>query len=302
MQIIENYQIKNDTTFRIGGIVSKVALPETCDELIELLKSKEYELIFGNCSNTLFSSEKINKNIILTKNFNEYSFNETTLQVSCGTKGPIIAKECQSRGLSGLEFIIGFPGSFGGMIHMNSSAHNQSISDTFVSARIFDLETNQIKIFNKEDMKFEYRNSILNNENLILIDAIFELREGIQEEINRTIEHNLEFRKQHQPSLKYGNGGSTFKNPKNDSAGRLLDECGMKGQTQGGAKVFEGHANFVLNFYNATSLDIITLISRMQLAVKEKFEIKLMPEIKYIGDKGTKEYKLWEMITKENTH
>ncbi|MBE7705215.1 MAG: UDP-N-acetylmuramate dehydrogenase [Cyanobacteria bacterium SIG29] len=302
MQIIENYQIKNDTTFRIGGTVSKVALPETCDELIELLKSKEYELIFGNCSNTLFSSEKINKNIILTKNLNEFSFNGTTLKVSCGTKGPIIAKECQARGLTGLEFLIGFPGSFGGMIHMNSSAHNQSISDTFVSARIFDLETNEIKTYYKKDMNFEYRNSILNNENLILIDAIFELKEGIQEEINSTIEHNLEFRKQHQPSLKYGNGGSTFKNPKNDSAGRLLDECGMKGQTQGGAKVFEGHANFVLNFYNATSLDIITLIYRMQIAVKEKFEIKLMPEIKYIGDKGTKEYRLWEMITKENTH
>ena len=301
MQIIENYSIKNDSTFRIGGTVKKVALPENVEELIQLLKTDDFELVLGNCSNVLFSSEKINKNIILTKKVSDYRIEGNKIYVSAGTRGPIVAKECQKLGLTGFEFLVGFPGSFGGMIFMNASAHNQAIADTFVSARVFNIKTKEIKTLSKEQMNFHYRKSAISSGNFIVLDAIFELKNGNQEQIDEIIKRNIEFRKNRQPSLKLGNAGSTFKNPENDSAGRLLDLCEMKGQKEGGAMVFENHANFVVNYNNATSLDVLTLMYKMYSKVKEKYRIELKPEIKYIGDKGTKEYRLWELISKENT-
>ena len=301
MQIIENYSIKNDSTFRIGGAIKKVALPNSVEELITLLKSEEYELVLGNCSNVLFSSDFINKNIILTKNISKYKIDETKVFVCAGTRGPIVAKECQKLGLTGFEFLVGFPGSFGGMIYMNASAHNQAIADTFISARVFNLRTKEVETLSKEEMNFEYRKTKVSSGKYIVLDAIFELNKGNQEKIDEIIERNIEFRKNRQPSLKYGNAGSTFKNPENDSAGRLLDLCEFKGQKEGGAMVFENHANFVINIDNATSLDVLTLMHKMYSKVKEKYRIELQPEIKYIGDRGTNEYKLWEQITQENT-
>ena len=300
MQIIENYEIKNDSTFRIGGTIKRVALPDTIAELVELLKSDEYELVLGNCSNVLFSSDYIDKKIILTKNISEYKFEGRKIYVSAGTRGPIVAKECQKRELTGFEFLVGFPGSFGGMIYMNASAHNQAIADTFISARAYNIKTKEIETFNKEKMKFEYRKSAISNGNYIILDAIFELNIGNKEQIDEIIRRNIEFRKNRQPSLKQGNAGSTFKNPENDSAGRLLDLCEMKGVKEGGAMVFENHANFVVNNNNATSLDVLTLMYKMYSKVREKYRIILEPEIKYIGDKGTQEYKLWELMTEEN--
>lgn len=297
MQIIENYLIKNDSTFKIGGVVSKVALPDNSEELIELLMTEKYDMVLGNCSNVLFSSEKINKNIILTKNIKDFSINNNIVKVSCGTRGPVVAKECQKNGLTGFEFLIGFPGSFGGMIYMNASAHNQFISDCFINARVFDLNNKKLITLKKDEMEFGYRTSILNKKNYILIDAMFELKKGEQKFIDEIIERNITFRKNRQPSLTFGNAGSTFKNPENDSAGRLLDLCELKGEKCGDAMVFEKHANFIINTKNATSLDVLTLMYKMYSKVREKYRIMLEPEIKYIGDKGTQEYKLWETIT-----
>lgn len=301
VEIFENYEIKNESTFRIGGKVKKVAFPSSVDELVELLKLDEYEIVLGNCSNVLFCSSFIDKNIIITKNVKEYSFDGNRIYVSCGVRGPLMSREAQKLGLSGFEFLIGFPGSFGGMICMNASAHNQAISDSFVSARVFDLTDKTIKTFSKDEMKLEYRKSILSNGRYVLLDAVFELINSSPEKIDELMQRNIEFRKTRQPSLSCGNAGSTFKNPENDSAGRLLDLCEMKGVKQGGAMVFENHANFVLNFNQASSLDVLTLMYKMYSKVREKYTIELRPEIKYIGDMGTEEYKLWQIMT-ENTH
>ncbi len=297
MKIFENYEIKKESTFKIGGTVSKAAFPDTTEELISLLDTGEYDIILGSCSNVLFSSNHINKNIIITKNIKEYRFNEKELYAECGVKGPVISKECENRGLSGFEFLIGFPGSVGGMVCMNASAHNQSISDKFVSARVYDLKNKKVLRLSKSEMMFEYRKSIISGGNFIVLDSEFELEEGNIEQIKEIMNRNIEFRKTRQPSLTYGNAGSVFKNPLNDSAGRLLDLCGLRGEKEGGAAVFENHANFILNFENATSLDVLTLMYKMYSKVREKYTIELIPEIKYIGDKGTKEYKLWEIMT-----
>ncbi len=297
IKVFENYEIKNETSFKIGGIVKKAAFPASIDEFINLLKKNDYDIVLGNCSNVLFCSEKIDKNIIITKNLKNYSFDNNKLYVECGVRGPLISKECADRNLTGFEFLIGFPGSFGGMISMNASAHNSSISDFFVSARVYDNINKQIITLYKNDMHFEYRKSIISEGRYILLDAVFELKYGESEKIQEIMSRNIEFRKNRQPSLKYGNAGSVFKNPPNDSAGRLLDLCEMKGIRQGGAMVFEKHANFILNYDNALSEDVLTLMYKMYSAVREKYTIKLEPEIKYIGNEKSKEYKLWEIMT-----
>ena len=174
VEIFENYEIKNESTFRIGGKVKKAAFPSSIEELVELLKTDEYDLVLGNCSNILFSSDFIDKNIIITKNISQYCFQGNKLFLTCGVKGPIISKEAQKLGLSGLEFMVGFPGSMGGIVCMNASAHNQAISDVFVSANVFDLNDKTIKEFSKEQMNFEYRKSILSCGKYILLDAVLE--------------------------------------------------------------------------------------------------------------------------------
>ncbi len=300
-EVFKNYNIKNESTFKIGGTVKEVVFPESVDELLSLLEKNEYDYVLGNCSNILFSSEFINKKIIITKRIKEFSINERIIKVSAGTLGTEVSKECLKKNLTGFEFMIGFPGSFGGMIYMNASAHNQAISDTFISARVYDKDSKTILTLNKNDMNFKYRHSILCEKNYILLEAKFELNFGEYEKINDTMQRNIEFRKSKQASLKYPNAGSIFKNPENDSAGRLLDLCEMKGQKEGGAMVFENHANFIINYDNATSSDVITLMYKMYSKVRENYRIDIRPEIKYIGETGAEEYKLWEIMNSENT-
>ena len=114
------------------------------------------------------------------------------------------------------------------------------------------------------------------------------------------MQRNLEFRKQRQPSLSLPNCGSVFKNPPNDSAGRLLDLAGAKELTEGGAKVWEDHANFIINYDNADSKDVLNLMHKMYNMVKNKYTIELKPEIKFIGIKEAEEQKIWQTITGEN--
>ncbi|MBQ4122312.1 UDP-N-acetylmuramate dehydrogenase [bacterium] len=300
VEIYENYEVKKHSTFKIGGKVKKVAFPETIEELISLISTNEYHHVIGNCSNILFSSNDINKKIIFTEKINGYFINGCSVIVSCGTKGPIVASECAKKNLSGFEFLIGFPGSFGGMIYMNASAHNQAIADTFVCANLYNQNNKTIIHLNKEEMHFKYRNSIAQENGYIVLDAQFELKKGETEQIQEIMKRNVEFRKTRQPSLTYPNAGSIFKNPENDSAGRLLDLCELKGTVEGGAMVFQNHANFIVNKDNATSTDVLTLMYKMYSKVREKYRIELIPEIKYIGNERTEEYKLWKIMT-ENT-
>lgn len=295
MKIFENYNIKNDTTFRIGGNVKRVAFPESIDELISV--ANDYDIVLGNCSNVLFSSEYIDKSIIITKLIDKISINGNKIYVECGAKGPVASNEAAKNCLSGFEFLIGFPGSFGGMVCMNASAHNQSISDTFLSAKVYDVVNKSVLTLDKDDMNFEYRKSKISNGNYILLSAEFALKSDDKAAIDELMSRNIEFRKNHQPSLSYGNAGSIFKNPANDSAGRLLDLSGCKGMTEGGAKVYDKHANFIINYDNASSKDVLTLMNKMCSKVKEKYTIELRPEIKYIGDENTEEYGLWKQLT-----
>ena len=301
VECIENYDLKPHTTFKIGGFAKKVYFPKTEEELTEILteltKNDENLVVLGGCSNVLISSKGISQPVIMTSNLDKYGFEDEILTAQCGVKGGVISKEAQEKGLSGIEFMIGFPGWVGGMVYMNASAHNQSVSDIFVEAKVFDLNTKKVLTLTKEDMKFSYRKSVLQIMPYILLSAKFRLEKKDKELINDLMERNLEFRRNRQPNLKEPNVGSIFKNPAGDSAGRLLDLVGAKEFKSGGAKVWSGHANFIVNFDNATSLDVLKLIKMCYDEIYKDYMIKLIPEIKYIGDMSEKEAEIWKELS-----
>ena len=206
------------------------------------------------------------------------------------------SNEVLKHSLSGFEFMIGFPGSIGGEVYMNASAKEQAISDYLKCAKVFDLDTKEVLTLSKEELEFGYRSSICQRKNYIVLSAEFELEEKPQEEIKARMNFNLTFRKNHQPSLALPNCGSVFKNPENNSAGKLLDSVGAKNLTVGGAKVWDNHANFIINFDNATSEDILNLMLLMYNKVKEKYDIKLSPEVVYLGNNSEIEEKIWKTL------
>ena len=286
-------EVKKYTTFKIGGDAEALHFPKTVEEFVDLLKAAKNPLVLGNGSNVLVSSEGISGDVIFTTELCKIEINDGKIFAECGVKGQSLAKEAQVKSLSGFEFMIGIPGTIGGMVYMNAGAHNQQISDEFVSCCVYDVKAKKVITFKKDEMKFGYRNSVLRSGNYILLNAEFELKEDDQAKIDNIIERNIEFRKKHQPSLSMPNAGSVFKNPIGDSAGRLLDQAGVKSLSVGGAKVYEGHANFIINSADATSLDVSRLMLNMQNMVKNRYNIKLEPEVKYIGKKTKEEEQIW---------
>lgn len=276
----ENFDIKKLTSFKIGGKIAKMIFPETVDEFVQALEENKDAFVAGNLSNTLISSKGFDGVVISTSKLNYIKIEGTRVIAGAGVKGPKLSQTVAEAGLSGLEFMIGFPGSVGGEVYMNAGANGQCIADVFKSAKIYCPDKGLITL---TDLEFGYRTSICQKENYTVLEAEFELipRDGVKEKM----EENLAFRKSHQPSLALPNCGSIFKNPEGNSAGRLLDKCGVKGLEVGGVKVWENHANFIVNHNDGTSEDVINLMREMQKRVKEKFSIDLEPEIRFLGER-----------------
>lgn len=279
MLVEYDFEIKKHTSFKIGGKIAKIIFPETIDEFIQNLKEYPQAFVAGNLSNTLVSSDGYDGAVISTLRLNEIIIEGSKITAGAGVKGPKLAQTVAQKGLSGLEFMIGFPGSVGGEVYMNAGANGQCVADVLKSAKIYCPQKGLITL---TDLGFGYRTSICQKKNYIVLEAEFELtpREGVKEKM----EENLVFRKSHQPSLALPNCGSIFKNPEGYSAGKLLDECGVKGLSVGGVKVWENHANFIVNYNDGTSSDVINLMREMQKRVKEKFNIELKPEIRFLGE------------------
>lgn len=296
IEVKDNYQIKNLTTFKIGGVVEKLYFPQTQQEFIYLLKTLKKPLVFGNWSNVLISSDGIKGDVISTAKLCNFEIKGTKVTADCGVKGAMLAQKALANSICGFEFMIAFPGSVGGMVYMNAGAHSQSVSDILVSACVFDTETQEILVIEKKDLGFAYRTSVLQKKPYVLLSAEFELKKADKAQIDALMKRNLDFRKTHQPSLILPSAGSVFRNPENDSAGRLLDKAGVKEFSVGGAKVWENHANFIINADRALSIDVLELMLKMQTIVNEKYTIKLCPEIKYFGKKSQREEEICNIL------
>lgn len=299
MKCFENYELKKHTTFKIGGFAKRAFFPESIEEFTQLLGTLENPIILGGCSNVLISSRGVENPVIITTSMKNYKIIDGKITAECGVKVPLLSREVQKAGLCGFEFMVGFPGTVGGVVFMNASAHNQFISDTCTGAVVFDLDEKKVLELSKENLKFCYRHSVLCEKNYILLSADFELSQSDCGKVNELMQKNIDFRKAKQPNLALPNAGSTFKNPQNDSAGRLLELAGVKGLKSGGAQVWLGHANFIVNNDNATSKDVSHLMNKMYNIVKEKYSIELEPEIRFISGADREEDELWDMMLKK---
>ncbi len=289
-----DYDISKLTSFKIGGEIKKVYMPESVEEFVQILQKEPEAVVLGNLSNTLISSYGYDGTVIITTKMENVDITGTKITAECGIKGPKLSKIALENHLSGFEFMIGFPGSLGGNIFMNASANNQCISDKIISIKCFDGQST--KDFSKEEMEFSYRHSICMDKKLIVLSAMFELEAADEISIKNKMDEILAFRKSHQPSLALPNCGSVFKNPENNSAGKLLESAGAKNMAQGGVHVWENHANFIINDGTGTSLDVLRLMHKMSEEVEKKYQIKLIPEIRYLGGNNKEEVELCKKL------
>ncbi len=294
----QNFEIKKLSTFKIGGKIDEVFFPENIEQFVYILEKFPKIPVFGNLSNTLISTSGYSGRIILTTEMKNITIDGTKVIAECGVKGPKLAQEVCKAGLSGLEFMIGFPGSVGGEVYMNASANSQAISDNLVYVTCYSKK-NGLITYTKEEMEFGYRTSRCERDELIVLKAAFELTQKPVEKIQVQMDANLDFRRKHQPSLALPNCGSIFKNPEGNPAGRLLESVGAKEIISGGVRVWRNHSNFIVNIDKGSSLDVLNLMFEMKERVQETYNINLEPEIKFLGNKNKEETKLWKKLNKK---
>jgi len=297
-----NYSLKAFNTLRIDSIADDIYLPKSMNEIEVLLANLDNPIIVGCGSNILFSSSGIKQPVIVTKYLDKVTVNPPFIEAQAGVSTVKLANMAFELRLTGFEFLIGLPATLGGAVAMNAAANAQAISDYFVSARVYDTKEDKTLELSRDEMEFSYRNSLLkkNPGRYVLLSAKFELQQSDSYvAIKEMMDKITQKRKDTQPGLKEPNIGCAFKNPVVDgqtaSAGKLIDEAGLKGHLEGGAMVYFNHANFIINFNEATSLDYINLMREMQRLVFDKFDIMLEPEVIYIGS-DKKETELWNTL------
>ena len=192
-----------------------------------------------------------------------------------------MARRAAKAGLAGLEALAGFPSTVGGAVHMNAGSYGAEIQDVLVSARVVELDGTRRRLPTAA-LEPAYRSTILKRTGAIVTRALFELAPGDAQQLVARID---ELNAKRWASLPSGvpNAGSIFKNPPGDFAGRLLEACGLKGASEGGARVSDKHANVIVNAGGATAADVLALMARMRSAVAARFGIPLEPEIVLLG-------------------
>lgn len=286
-----NFDIKKSTSFKIGGQIARMYFPTSVEEFVDIKTKEPDAFVAGNLSNILVSSDGYDGAVICTKKMDSIKFDGNTVFAGAGVRGTKLSKLALEKELSGLEFMVAFPGSVGGEVFMNAGAHGQMIADVLKSAKVYCPEKGVIKLANA-DMEFSYRTSVCQKMPYSVLEAEFELTPSTTDKIQEKMNENLSFRQNKQPSLTLPNCGSTFRNPDGDSAGRLLDAAGVKGLVSGGVHVWKNHANFIINDGEGTSLDVLRLMDEMYSRVKEKFDIELKPEVRYLGGNNKEEVEI----------
>lgn len=275
------------TTFRIGGPADYFVMPETVEELANVLKLCREEnvpyFILGNGSNLLVGDKGFSGVVIqLYKNFDGLSIEGTKVTAKSGAMLIRVAKEAAKAGLTGLEFASGIPGTIGGAMVMNAGAYGGEMKDVVTAVTVL-TKNGDIKTLSGEEMNFRYRGSVVEEEGYIVLEAVMELAEGNLEEIQARIEELSVQRRTKQP-IEYPSAGSTFKRPEGYFAGKLIQDANLRGYQVGGAQVSEKHCGFVINAGGATAADVMQLMQDVSDRVKEQFGVTLEPEVKRIGE------------------
>jgi UDP-N-acetylmuramate dehydrogenase len=283
-KVTEECPLSEYTTFKFGGPCKAMVKVNSADSAASLLKylvenSIKYGII-GRGSNILAADEGFDGVILLFGgDFADIQVNGRQIKCQSGALLSYACARAQQSGLSGMENLFGIPGTVGGALYMNAGAYNSEIKDIIVSAEYID-ENFEIKTIKAEDMELSYRHSFFSDKKYVITSATFELSEGDPDAIKAAMNECIAKRTSKQP-LDYPSAGSTFKRPEGSYASLLIDQCGLKGMSCGGAMVSEKHAGFVINKGYATCADVLELCGKVTEIVKEKtgYVLELEPVI-----------------------
>ena len=270
----KNEPMSKHTSFKIGGNADVYIKVNNLSKLSTILKECQASdvdyMILGNGSNLLVSDEGIRGAVIrLDGDFRKITLlDDTTIFCGAGATLAYLCKFALNCGLSGLEFAWGIPGTVGGAVFMNAGAYDGEMKDVVHSVSHIS-PSGEIGRTEKENLNFGYRTSVYRSNNMIITGVTLKLKKGNPDEIRAKMDDYMSRRSTKQP-LEYPSAGSVFKRPEGNFAGALIEQCGLKGKTCGGAQVSEKHAGFIINKSNATSKDVRDLIGEIQKTVSEK--------------------------------
>ncbi|MCD6148297.1 UDP-N-acetylmuramate dehydrogenase [bacterium] len=297
----EDIPLAKFTSFNIGGRAKYFFEGNNKREIIKAVSLAKQEdlpfFILGGGSNLLVDDKGYQGLVIKIQNSGLKIQKENSnfkVAAGAGTSLSLLVSNAAENGLSGLEWTVGIPGTLGGAIYGNAGAFGKSMKDIVKEVEVFDAKDLQVKIYSLEDCRFDYRESIFKKDkNLIILSAVLELKKGEKKEIENKMKRYLSERKKKQP-MGFACAGSVFKNPsfaqtsrrfmtdRELSAGELIERCGLKGRSIGGAKISEKHANFIINLGKAKFSDVRRLIDLIKKRVRSKFGIELEEELQYL--------------------
>ena len=286
LQILEQEPMSRHTTFRVGGPVSLMALPQTAHQAeIAVRAAAEADIrpvFLGNGSNLLVPDAGCDAFVIKTTNgLCNMQVDGTQVTAESGVLLARLAVFARDHGLTGLEFAHGIPGSLGGAVTMNAGAYDGEMAQVVTEVTYLTSE-GQSETTNQFD--FSYRHSAFLDGTRMILSVKLQLQTGDVLAIRARMEELMERRKSKQP-LEWPSAGSTFKRPKGYFAAALIDQCGLKGLTVGGAQVSEKHAGFVINRGGATCADVLTLMEQVRQRVFDATGVELKPEVKLLGER-----------------
>ena len=279
----KNERLSDHISFKVGGPCPLLIEPKNENQLRDILKEIKKEnvpfAILGNGTNVLVLDEGIDKVIVkIGDEMTKLSLEgDEIISCSAGTKVVTLCKFALENSLSGLEFAYGIPGTCGGAVFMNAGAYGGEVKDV-LSEITYLTPDSELKTMSAEEAELSYRHSVFKENGCIVVSAKFKLKKAPEEEIKNAMTDFLSRRKDKQP-LEYPSAGSTFKRPEGYYAGALIEQCGLKGKTVGGAQISEKHAGFLINKNNATAKDITDLITLTQETVKKETGVTLEPEV-----------------------
>ena len=276
-KVLENVDLKKYNTYGIGGHAKYLISPDSLEHSQDLIKYLNSEnipwYILGGGSNVILPDADFAGAIIKLDQLNDIKINKDTIIAEAGITLANFVNYLLDEGYTNYAALMGIPGTLGGAIVGNAGAYNVAIFDNLLSVTVMD-ELGNVKEYNKENIQYDYRMTEFKGRKNIIVAAKFEGIKGDVAKACEQIKENLQKRQKTQP-LEYKNAGSVFKNPAVASAGYLIEHTGLKNLTIGGAKVSEKHANFIINYNNATSRDIIELITVIKKEVQKKQKVKL---------------------------
>jgi len=283
--LIPNAKISDSSWFRVGGNAELLFEPADVEDLHYFLKNLPKTVnifVIGGASNILIRDGGIpGVTIKLGKMFNKITIKNDKLIVGASVRNMFLARYAMKKFITGYEFLSGIPGTIGGAVRMNSGSYDKNISDILSKIEVIDGIKGIYEI-SKNNLKMKYRETII-PEKAIIINAIFNVSKLNKINIEKKV-RSIKFKRVSSQPINSLTGGSTFKNPTGKKAWELIDAAGCRGLSIGGAKISEMHANFIINYNNASASDIEKLGEEVRNRVYSKFRVKLEWEILRIGN------------------